>query len=207
MTNKRKISKPLIIGLTGSIGMGKSTAAKIFRGFGLPVYNADQAVHALLAKGGKGVKPVARLFPDTLRNGAIDRRALGHQVFTSPAKLRRLENILHPLVQQAERAFVNKARQKKVKAGVLEIPLLFETKANRRCDVTICVTAPQAVQKERVMRRPDMTAAKFRAILKLQMPDREKRRRADHIISTAKSTADTRRQLTRLWAGLQKGIT
>ena len=185
--------------------MGKSTVAKILRSFGLPVYNADKAVHALLTPGGKGVKPVAQLFPEAVKKGAIDRHALGRLVFTSPAKLRRLEKILHPLAQKSEQAFIEKARQKKVKAIVLEIPLLFETKANKRCDVTICVTAPRGVQKKRVMQRPGMTAPKFRAILKLQMPDREKRRRADHIISTAKSTTDTRRQLLKLWGALQEG--
>jgi dephospho-CoA kinase len=204
MIKARKKKRPLILGLTGSIGMGKSAAAKIFQGLGLPVYNADEAVHELLRRGGKAVKPVARLFPATLKKGAIERRALGREVFSASAKLRRLEKILHPLERRAERAFLLKARKRGAKAAVLEIPLLFETKADARCDLTLCVTASPAVQKERVMKRPGMTAAKFRAILKRQMPDREKRRRADVVVDTTKGLAATRRQVLRLWRHIQE---
>lgn len=187
-----------IIGLTGGIGMGKSTAAKILRRMGLPIYHADQAVHDLLRKGGKAVKPVANLFPEALRHGAIDRAILGPLVFAQPRKLKRLEHILHPLAQQAEKAFLQQARRMKAPAAVLEIPLLFETKAEKRCDVVLCVTAPRAVQKARVLARAGMTEAKFKAIIKRQMPDKQKRAKADYVINTGTDYADTRKQLQRV---------
>jgi dephospho-CoA kinase len=192
----------LIIGLTGSIGMGKSTAAQILRGFGLPVHNADRAVHDLLKKGGAAVRRVGKLFPAVIRRNAVDRAMLGRTVFHNPRKLRQLEKILHPLVRKTERVFLQKARRRKSPAVILEIPLLFETGAEKRCDLTLCVTAPKAVQKKRVLKRPGMTEAKFRAILKCQMPDREKRRRVDYVIGTGKSVADTRRQLQKTLEGL-----
>jgi dephospho-CoA kinase len=188
----------LIIGLTGGIGMGKSAAAEILRGFGLPVYNADHAVHALLRKGGKGVKPVARLFPRALKNGAIDRAVLGQSAFGEPAKLKKLERILHPLARRTEREFLKQARRRKVAAAVLEIPLLFETGAEKRCDVTLCLTASKAAQKARVLRRKGMNAVKLAAILKRQMPDSEKRRRADYVIRTDVSRGDTKRHLRKI---------
>jgi dephospho-CoA kinase len=187
--------KFLIIGLTGGIGMGKSTAAKILRGFGLPIYKADQAVHTLLHKGGKAVKPVARLFPETLKRRAIDRKRLGQIVFGHRDKLRGLENILHPLVRQAESEFLRKARQQKKRVAVLEIPLLFETGGYKRCDYVICVMAPKAVQKARVMQRRGMTAKKLKAILARQMPDRHKREIADFVVDTGGSYQTTRKNL------------
>jgi dephospho-CoA kinase len=189
------MKRPLIIGLTGGIGMGKSTAAKIMQGFGLPVYNADKAVHDLLTKGGKAVKPVAKLFPEAFRRGAIDRKIIGQSVFHNPAKLKQLEKILHPMVQKIERVFIKQAQQQKATAVVLEIPLLFETGAEKRCDIVICVTAPRAVQKQRVMTRKHMNEARFKAILKLQMPDAEKRRKADYVVQTGRGYADTKIQL------------
>jgi len=200
------MSKLCIIGLTGSIGMGKSTASKILKSFGLPIHSADKAVHEALRRGGAGVKPVANLFPEALKRGAIDRRLLGQRVFASPAKLRKLEKILHPLVEKSSRRFLAEAKRKKTKAAVLEIPLLFETKAEKRCDVTICMTAPKKIQKERVMKRPGMTEARLYAILKQQMPDTEKRRRADYAVNTGKGLADTRKQLKRIWKAIQEKI-
>jgi|ERR1700722_13894503 len=194
MTAKQR--RMLVIGLTGSIGMGKSTAAVLLRKLGLPVHNSDRAVHNLLRKGGKAVKPVARFFPQALKHGAIDRKILGQSVFGHPRKLRQLEKILHPLVRKSQKNFLVKARKQKLKAAVLEIPLLFETKAEKRCDAVLCVMAPKTLQKKRVMQRPGMTAARFKAIVKQQMPDGEKRRRADYIIDTGKSVADTKKQLT-----------
>ena len=188
----------LIIGLTGGIGMGKSTAAKILAGFGLPVYDADCAVHALLSKGGAAVKPVAKIFPEALHNGAIDRALVGKAAFAHPEKLRKLEKILHPLVHRVEREFLKQARRAKAKAVVLEIPLLFETGAEKRCDVTLCVTAPKSIQKLRVMKRKGMTAARYKSILVRQMPDAEKQRRADYTVNTGKSRADTQKQLRRI---------
>ncbi|MDX2027092.1 MAG: dephospho-CoA kinase [Alphaproteobacteria bacterium] len=190
-------SKMRVVGLTGGIGMGKSTAAKVLRGMGFPIYHADRAVHALLRKGGKGVKPVAKLFPETLRRGAIDRKQLGRIVFSQPQKLKKLERILHPLVQGIERDFLRKARQGKVRAVILEIPLLFETGAEKRCDAVLCVNAPPQVQKARVMARPGMTEARFKAILKRQMSYGQKCKKADYVIPTGKGLAVTRQHLRR----------
>ncbi len=185
----------LVIGLTGGIGMGKSTAADILRSFGLPVYEADKTVHRLLRKNGKAVKPVARLFPAAFKRDAIDRKEVGKLVFGQPQLLKKLEAILHPLVRRAEKEFLAKARKQKKPAIILEIPLLFETGGEKRCDATLCVTAPPAVQKKRVMQRPGMTAQKLKAILGRQMPDMEKQKRADFVIQTGGTYADTKKQL------------
>jgi len=190
----------LVIGLTGGIGMGKSTAAKILGDMGLPIYVADAVVHQLLKKGGKGVKPVAKMFPETFTRGAIDRPTLSRMVFSDPTRLTRLEKILHPMVRDAELAFLTKARAKKAGAAILEIPLLFETKGQKRCDFTICVTAPKAVQKARVIQRPAMNIAKFNAILRRQMPDKQKRKLADYVVQTGTSYAHTRHQLEKVLA-------
>ena len=195
----------IVIGLTGGIGMGKSTVAAILKNFGLPVYNADKAVHALLKKGGAAVKPVAKLFPDTLRNGAIDRKRLGRIVFGDKGKLKKLEKILHPLVRQAEKKFLAKARARKKPAAVLEIPLLFETGGDKRCDVTICVVAPKAVQKTRVLHRKGMSAEKLKAIKARQMPDKKRRKLADYVINTGGMRAQTKNQLHRVLGRILKG--
>jgi dephospho-CoA kinase len=190
------MTKPMrVIGLTGGIGMGKSTAARILRSLGLPVYVADKAVHALLRKNGRAAKEVARLFPAACKNGAIDRKQLGKIVFANAAKLKRLEKILHPLVREMEAEFLGKMRKRKKPAAILEIPLLFETGADKRCDYVFCVTAPLAVQRNRVLHRREMTVQKLKAILKRQMPDREKRRLADYVIDTGGSYAATKKQL------------
>jgi dephospho-CoA kinase len=191
---KHSIQRPMIIGLTGGIGMGKSTAAKILRDLGLPVHNADDAVHALLRKGGKAVKPVAKYFPESFKGGAIDRKILGKLVFNNSRKLKQLEKILHPLVHKSEADFLRKVRKRKIPAAILEIPLLFETGAEKRCDFTICVMAPKPVQKARVMKRPGMTPERFKAILSRQMPDSEKQKRADLVVQTGKGIADTKKR-------------
>jgi len=195
----------IIIGLTGGIGMGKSTAAAILNKFGLPIYDADKAVHGLLQKGGKAVKPVAKLFPECVNKGAIDRAILGRLVFGKPAQLKKLEKILHPLVRRAERDFLKQARRDKAPAAVLEIPLLFETGAEDRCDITICVTATRAVQKARVLKRKGMTSQRLAAILQRQMPDKDKRNRADFVVRTHKGRVDTRRQLQDIIKKLEVG--
>jgi len=185
----------MIIGLTGSIGMGKSTAAQILKKFGLPIYSADAAVHDLLKKNGAGVAPIARSFPGCVTRGAVDRKRLGREVFAQPKKLRQLERILHPLVRQKEKAFVMSARKAKAAAVVLEIPLLFETGAERRCDVTLCVTAPRAIQKARVLARPGMSEDKLKAILARQMPHSLKHKKADFVVPTGKGIAMTEKRL------------
>ncbi len=205
MKHKRRAQSPFIIGLTGSIGMGKSTAARILKSFGFPVHSADKAAHESIKRGGKAVDAVAKLFPEALRRGAIDRAIVGRAVFDKPPLLKKLEKILHPHVRTAERAFLAEARRKKAKVAVLEIPLLFETKAEKRCDTVLCVTAPRDVQQARVMKRPGMTKARYRAILSQQMPDGEKRRRADFVVHTDKGLADTRRQLAKIAKRIKDG--
>jgi len=202
-TIKRK-NRMLALGLTGGIGMGKSTAAKALNAMGFPVYHADYAVHEALRKGGKAVRQVARLFPEALRNGAIDRKILGRFVFGHPRKLKQLEKILHPFVWQAEAAFLKQAHRDKASAVILEIPLLFETGGEGRFDAVLCVTAPYAIQKARVLARPGMTEARFKAIRARQMKDSEKRKKADYIIHTGKGLADTRKQLKRVMKHLLK---
>ena len=195
----------IILGLTGSVGMGKSTAAREFRRMRIPVHDADKAVHRLLGRGGKAVAAVATAFPGVEKGGAIDRAALGRLVFSDPAALKRLEAILHPLVRQAERAFLARARRRRRKLVVLDIPLLFETGGEARCDKVLVVSAPRRVQLARVMARPGMTAERLAGVEARQMPDAEKRRRADIIIETGLDRhhrlAKLHRALRRLTAG------
>ena len=192
----------IILGLTGSVGMGKSTAAREFRRLHIPVHDADKAVHRLLGRGGRAVADVAAAFPGVLKDGAIDRIALGRQVFADPAALKRLEGILHPLVRAAERRFIARARRQRRKLVVLDIPLLFETGGQARCDKVLVVSAPRRIQLARVMARPGMTAERLAGVEARQMPDAEKRRRADIVIETGlgrrHSLAKLRRELKRL---------
>ena len=174
----------IIVGLTGSIGMGKTEAAKTFRRFGVPVFDADSVVHQLMGRDGDAVAEVAASFPDVVRDGVVDRQALGAAVFDKPKKLKQLESILHPRVRQAETRFLAAAARRRELITVLDIPLLFESGHEDRCDVTAVVSAPEFVQRGRVLRRPGMTRSKFAAILARQMPDPEKRQRADFVILT-----------------------
>ncbi|MFY9287880.1 MAG: dephospho-CoA kinase [Alphaproteobacteria bacterium] len=190
------MKKQIVIGLTGTIGMGKSTAAKILRGFGFPVYDADKSVHQLLRKGGRAVQSVGTLFPEALKRGAIDRTIVARSVFHDAVRLKKLEQILHPLVRDIENNFLKK--NKRHRAVILEIPLLFETGAEKRCDFTICVTAPRDVQMRRVLQRKGMTATKLRAILKRQMSDRQKRKKADYIVDTGTNLKNTKAHLKAL---------
>ncbi|MDR6293688.1 dephospho-CoA kinase [Inquilinus ginsengisoli] len=173
-----------ILGLTGSIGMGKSTAAAMFRRDGIAVHDADAVVHDLLRRGGAAVPAVEAAFPGVVRDGAVDRRALGAQVFGDPAALRRLEAILHPLVRRRLRRFLRQAGRRGDALVVLDIPLLFETGGERFCDGVAVVSAPRLLQRQRVLARPGMTTEKFAAILAAQMPDRDKQRRADWVVPT-----------------------
>jgi dephospho-CoA kinase len=193
----------IVVGLTGSIGMGKSTAADLLRRLGVPVYDADQAVHRLLARGGRAVPAVARRFPEVVRDGAVDRGALGRRVFGDPAALKALEAIVHPLVFEAQRRFLRAHAMRRTRLVVLDIPLLFEAGGARRCAAAVVVSAPAPVQRQRVLRRPGMTAEKFAAILAKQMPDAEKRRRADVVIPTGLGKRLTRQRLRRALARLE----
>jgi dephospho-CoA kinase len=181
----------IVIGLTGGIGMGKSTLAAQLASLGAEICSADAIVHKLLGKGGAAVKVVGKAFPGVVEKGVVDRRALGEIVFHNKTKLETLEKILHPLVVAEENAFVEKHRRKGTKFAVLEIPLLFETGAQKRCDVVILASAPAAVQKERVLKRPGMTKNIFKRIVAAQMPEGKKRKRADYVVLTGKSKADS----------------
>jgi len=175
----------IVLGLTGSIGMGKTTAAVTLRRLGVPLFDADRVVHRLLAAGGAAVEPVAASFAGVrAAKGGIDRALLGQRVFGDPLALSRLERILHPIVEACEKRFVNFARARREPIVVLDIPLLFESRSERRCDYVIVVSAPRLVQQQRVMRRPGMTQGRLAAILRNQMPDHEKRRRADFVVPT-----------------------
>ncbi|MFL1463099.1 dephospho-CoA kinase [Roseococcus sp. DSY-14] len=191
-------------GLTGGIGMGKSTAARLFTARRIPVFDADAAVHALQARGGAAVRPVARAFPQGVKHGAVDREALRRIVLADPAALRVLEGIIHPLVRREERRFLQRARRRRAPLAVLDIPLLFETRPARRAardfDAVLVVSAPAAVQAVRVLRRPGMTPQRLAAIRARQMPDVEKRRRATHVVRTGLSRFHTVAQLRRLLA-------
>ncbi len=187
-----------IIGLTGGIGMGKSTAAAVFRRARIPVFDADATVHALQAPGGAALGPIAAAFPATVQNGALDRAALRRAVLGRPEALTRLEAILHPLVRRAERGFLAKARRTRRRLAVLDIPLLFETGGAARVDVVVVVSAPRAVQAARLRRRRGMDEAQLAAVLARQTPDAEKRRRADVVIRTGLSRHHAQRALRRL---------
>jgi dephospho-CoA kinase len=174
----------VILGLTGSIGMGKSTAARNFRDLGVPVHDADAAVHGFLAAGGAAVAAVEAAFPGVVQDGAVDRKALGRQVFGDGEALKRLEGILHPMVRRHKTSFLRHAAGRGEHLVVLDVPLLFETGGEHNCDAVVVVSAPAAVQRQRVLRRPGMTAAQLDSILARQMPDAEKRRRADFVVAT-----------------------
>jgi dephospho-CoA kinase len=196
----------IVLGLTGSIGMGKSTAAAVLRRLGVPLYDADAEIHEMLAAGGSAAAAVETAFPGVRgETGAIDRRALGRCVFGKPEELRRLERILHPMVRAVERRWVAGQRARGAKLVVLDIPLLFETDRIDRIDGVIVVSAPLRLQRERVMRRPGMSAARFSAILDSQLPDREKRRRADFVVSTALSRAAAARQIAAIVRRVRQG--
>ncbi|MCC9621208.1 dephospho-CoA kinase [Thalassospira sp. MA62] len=171
--------------------MGKTTAAGMFRYLGVPVHDADATTHYLMAPTGAAFDPIAQAFPDIIRDGKIDRRALGQKAFANPEILKTLETILHPLVRAAESRFLQMNRMLGRASVVLDIPLLYETGGEKRCDAVAVVSAPSFVQRQRVLSREGMTEDKFSAILSKQMPDWQKRRRADFIIPTGLGRAVT----------------
>ncbi|PZO78637.1 MAG: dephospho-CoA kinase [Mesorhizobium amorphae] len=190
----------IVLGLTGSIGMGKSTTARMFREAGVPVHDADEAVHRLYA--GEAVVLVEREFPGVAIDGRIDRDRLGARVLGNPDALKRLEAIVHPLVRADADRFLREARNGGAALAVLDIPLLFETGGRERVDQVLVVTASQDVQRARVLARPGMTAEKFEAILARQVPDSEKRKAADFIIDTGDGMEAARREVMRVIAAL-----
>ena len=188
----------IILGLTGGIGMGKSTAAAAFRRARIPVFDADATVHRLQARGGHAVRAIEAAFPGTVRDGAVDRVALRQAVLGKPDALARLEAILHPMVRQEERSFVARSRRRGDRAVVLDIPLLFETGGDARVDRVVVVSAPRSVQMQRVRARRRMSAADIAAVIARQMPDAEKRRRADVVVRTGLSRHHALRTISRL---------
>jgi dephospho-CoA kinase len=194
----------IVIGLTGGIGMGKSTAARSFRRLGIPVHDADAAVHRLYARGGGGVRAIGALAPEAVVDGAVSREALRARALSDPAFLARLEAAIHPLVRQAEQRFLARCRRRRCPLAVLDIPLLFETGGEARVDHVIVVSAPAATQRARVLARPGMTEARLAAIRARQMPDAEKRQRARTVIRTGLSRHHAQRAIRRLVARLRE---
>ena len=190
----------IVLGLTGSIGMGKTTTAELFAEAGLPVHSADAAVHALYA--GAAAPAIEAAFPGTVTNGVVDRERLGQKVLGDPEALKQLEAIVHPLVREAEAAFLAAARNNGAPAAILDIPLLFETGGESRCDRVVVVSAPFEVQRERVLARPGMSEAKFHAILQKQVPDAEKRARADLVVDTSRGIAAARAEVAAILRAL-----
>jgi dephospho-CoA kinase len=185
----------LVLGLTGSIGMGKSTTSAMFQAEGVPVYDSDAAVHALYATGGAAVAPVEAAFPGVVVDGAIDRARLSAAVVGNSEALARLETIVHPLVGAHRIGFFEKAEAEGRDIVVLDIPLLYETGGEKKVDKVVVVSAPADVQRQRVLARPDMTPEKFEAILARQTPDAEKRGRADFVIDTGQGLDHARQQV------------
>jgi dephospho-CoA kinase len=192
----------IVVGLTGSIGMGKSTAAAHLRARGLPVFDADAEVHRLYA-GGKAVERIERAFPGTTTNSGVDRQKLSAALVAHPGRLRELEAIVHPMVREAERSFLRAEARRGASVAVLEIPLLYETGLDRLVDAVIVLTAPAEVQRERLLQRPGMSPEKLAQLLARQMPDAEKRARADFVIDTGDGFAASEAALDSVISSLQ----
>ncbi|MFM9941512.1 MAG: dephospho-CoA kinase [Hyphomicrobiaceae bacterium] len=190
----------LLIGLTGSIGMGKSTAANRFRTQGIAVVDADAEVHKLYQ--GAAVAPIEAAFPGTTDPAGVDRQKLAATLLKDPSGFKRLEAIVHPLVHAAEKALLKAEADRGAAMAVLEIPLLFETGGEKRVDVTVVVSAPADMQRQRVLLRPGMTPEKFEQILSRQVPDAEKRRRADFVVDTSKTIPEAEAQVDKVIATL-----
>lgn len=190
------------LGLTGSIGMGKSTTAEMFADLGVPVHDADKTVHRLYS--GRAAPLVEKAFPGTVTAGTVDRARLAEAVLADPQAIKRLEGIVHPLVREEEENFLRENEAAGTPFVVLDIPLLFETGAENRVDRIIVVSAGPDIQRERVMRRHGMTEEKFKAILSRQVSDEEKRRRADYIVDTSRGKDDARAQVRQIVEELRK---
>jgi len=182
-----------ILGLTGSIGMGKTTTAKFFAAEGVPVDDADAVVHRLYE--GEATAAIEAAFPGTTKDGKVDRGALGKRVLGDDAAIKRLEEIVHPMVTRAHERFLAEAERNGAPVAVVDIPLLFETEGAERCDAVVVVSAPAEMQRARVFERPGMTEGKFAAIMAKQTPDAEKRRRADFVVDTSKGFDAARAQV------------
>lgn len=188
----------LLVGLTGSIGMGKSETAKMFSKLGIPVYDADAAVHAIYQKGGAAVEPLRAEFPDAIVDDAVDRARLSGLVLDDKDALKKLEGIVHPLVGATQLQFLKEASDARAPMAVLDIPLLYETGGEARVDAVVVVSAPADIQRARVLERPGMTEEKFEQILAKQVPDAEKRARADFVVETEKGLEHAFEQVRRI---------
>jgi dephospho-CoA kinase len=191
-----------ILGLTGSLGMGKSATAKMFAEEGVPVHDADVVVHRLYD--GEATPAIEAAFPGTTKDGKVDRDALAKRVLGDAAAIKRLEQIVHPLVGAASARFLAEAERKGAPVAVLDVPLLFETCGDARCDAVVVVSAPAEVQRMRAFERPRMTAGKLTAILAKQMPDEEKRRRADFVVDTSQGYEPARAQVRDILKSIAK---
>ena len=191
----------IVLGLTGSIGMGKSTTAGLLAKAGVPVHSADETVHRLYA--GRAAPAVEALFPGTVQDGVVDRAVLAARVLGHPAALKALEALVHPMVREEEEAFLATERDRGTALVALDVPLLFETGGKARVDRILVVSAPASVQRQRVLDRPGMTAEKFEAILARQVPDAEKRARADYVLDTSKGIEAARTDLAAILAALK----
>jgi dephospho-CoA kinase len=199
-------ASPFLIGLTGSVGMGKSETAKMFARLGIPVYDADAAVRELYAVGGAAVGAIGSAFPGAVKDGAVDRWALSEIIAGEREALQRLEEIVHPLVRGFRRAFLEKVSADGARMAVLDIPLLFETGSEKDVDVVVVVSAPRDVQRARVFERPGMTEEKFAAISARQIPDSEKRAKADFVIDTGKGLAHAAAQVDAIVRALRERL-
>ncbi len=188
----------IVLGLTGSIGMGKSTTARMFAGEGAWVHDADETVHQLYAKGGQAVAPIAAAFPGAVKRGAVDRQALAAEIGKDPEALKRLEAIVHPLVSRSRDAFLDQARHAGAEVVVLDVPLLFETGALEALDAVVVASAPHHAQRRRVLERPGMTEGRLEALIARQVPDAEKRARADFVVDTGQGLDHARAQVRQI---------
>jgi len=185
----------IILGLTGSIGMGKTTTAQMFRDAGCPVFDADKTVHELYDIGGEAVPLIKAVFPDSVKDGAIDRKALGAHMRADPLNLKVLESFIHPMVGKKRAVFFKEARKDKAEIVVMDVPLLFETGGDAYVDKIVVVTAPAVIQRKRVLARPGVTPELFETLLARQMPDAEKRKKADYLIFTHKGLEAAQEQV------------
>ncbi len=193
-----------VVGLTGSIGMGKSETAKMFSAMGVPVFDADAAVHQLQSKNGPAIPAIEKAFPNVVVDGVLNREKLGKLIFGDRKAKARLEAIIHPMVADARQQFFKQATLDGHAFVVVDVPLLFETGGNTACDKVVVVSAPAAIQRERVLARPRMTEEKFTDILNLQTPDADKRAGADYIIETDKGLDHARDQVAKIVSDLRK---
>ncbi len=195
------VERPLLVGLTGSIGMGKTETAKMFAALGVPVFDSDAVVHSLYAACGQAVEPIGKAFPGAVKDGAVDRLVLMTALQKDQTGFARLESIVHPLVAQKQREFI--AAHMQAELIVFDIPLLFETGGDSRMDVVVVASAPPDIQRARALARPDMTETKFEQILSRQMPDLEKCTLADYVVDTGQGLAHARAQVLTIVADLK----